>query len=451
MTRRLIVSNLVLISIVLLFLEVPLGLVYSRHEHDALTAALSRDAASLASLAEEIVENPGEHDVEGLARRFAGSVGGDVVIVDRAGRRLASAGPTAGASGFQAALLAARAGHPGAGELGALAYATATFGTAGQSRGAVLAARDDSLVDRRVGQFWLALLAIGAAVLAISTIVSRQLARWAVGPLRELDETAEEFGRGQLGVRAQAESGPPEVAALAGTFNEMADRIDALVESQRRFVADASHQLRTPLTALRLRLENLDPDDAAAVDATREAALHETMRLSRLVDGLLALARAEGHRPQREPVDVGAVVAERHDAWAPVASEGGVDLQLDAAQARGATARLVPGQLEQILDNLIDNALEATPSGRVVRLVASTNGSLVEIHVSDDGRGMTVEQRQHAFDAFWQGTEADSAKRAGLGLAIVEQLVRTNRGSISLEASPTGGVDAAVRFSRIDT
>jgi len=91
---------------------------------------------------------------------------------------------------------------------------------------------------------------------------------------------------------------------LAATFNEMADRLDQLVAAQRRFVADASHQLRTPLTALRLRLENLDP-----ATPTRDAALDETNRLSRIVDGLLALARAEGDQAERKPVDVGAVLA----------------------------------------------------------------------------------------------------------------------------------------------
>src|SRR6478672_1712081 len=103
MTRRLIASNLVLISLVLLFLEVPLGLVYARHEHDALTSALARDAASLGSLSEEIVEHPGEHDVGALARRFSADVGGDVVIVDRTGSRLASAGPEADDRALQAA------------------------------------------------------------------------------------------------------------------------------------------------------------------------------------------------------------------------------------------------------------------------------------------------------------------------------------------------------------
>ena len=115
----------------------------------------------------------------------------------------------------------------------------------------------------------------------------------------------------------------------------MADRLDELVTSQRRFVADASHQLRTPLTALRLRLETLDPESAA----TRDAALEEVARLTRLVDGLLSLARAEGARPVREPVSVTAVLAERHEAWLPLAAEQRIGLDLDVERVRVRSLR----------------------------------------------------------------------------------------------------------------
>jgi signal transduction histidine kinase len=448
--RRLVASNLVLISLVLVLLEVPLGLVYARHEHDALNAALQRDASSLGTLSEEIIEHPGVHDVSALAQRFTTGVGGEVVIVDKTGTQVTSNRPTKTDQAFQAALLAARAGRSGSGERGGLSYATATVGASGNSHGAVLVARSDESVDRRVHQFWLLLVVIGAGVLGVSMLVSHQLARWVVGPLKELDDTAAELGRGHLQVRAQTESGPPEVVALAVTFNEMADRVDALVRSQRRFVADASHQLRTPLTALRLRLENLDSVDTAAVASAREAALLETSRLSRLVDGLLALARAEGHRPQREPVDVTAVVHERHEAWAALATERGVDLQLEPTAGSRVSALLVPGHLDQILDNLIDNALDATAAGGAVRLSAETVGSTVEIHVSDEGRGMSVDDRRRAFDAFWQGSPDHSGASTGLGLAIVDQLVRASSGVIALDSSPSGGVDAVLCFPRAD-
>jgi signal transduction histidine kinase len=450
MRRRLVVSNLVLITVVLLLLELPLGIVYARHEHDSLSGALQRDAGSLASLSEEIIEHPGQHDVGALAKRFSTGVGGEIVILDRAGSTLTSTAPASNNPPFQAALRDARAGHPRAGEVGGLAYVSVPIGAVGESHGAVLIARSDAAIDHHVHQFWLVLIGIGLGVLAISVIVSRRLSLWAVEPLRELDDRADALGRGELHVRADTGAGPSEVVALAVTFNEMADRLDELVTSQRRFVADASHQLRTPLTALRLRLENLETDDATTIATTRDAALLETTRLTRIVDGLLALARAERHRPERQPVDVSAVVDQRHEAWAPLAAEHDIELRLESNGATLTCAMIVPGHLDQILDNLIDNALDATAPNHAVRLIARTVGSIVEIHVVDEGRGMTDEERQRAFDPFWQNPEVHANGSVGLGLAIVDQLLRASSGTVELQTSPGGGIDATVRFPCTD-
>ena len=268
MRRRLVLSNLVLIIVVLLLLEVPLGIVYSRHEHDSFGTALQRDANSLATLSEEIIEHPGEHNVAALAARFSTGVGGRVAILDRAGSTLTPHLPATTDPSFQSTLRDARAGRPSAGEADGLAFVTVPVGAVGDSHGAVLIARSDTAIDHRVRQFWLLLVGLGCGVLAVSLLVSRRLARWAIEPLRELNGHAHELGSGGLHVHADTDAGPPEVVALAVTFNEMADRLDDLVRSQRRFVADASHQLRTPLTALRLRLENLETEDAAAFATT---------------------------------------------------------------------------------------------------------------------------------------------------------------------------------------
>jgi signal transduction histidine kinase len=444
MKRRLLVSNLALVTTVLLLLEVPLGLIYARHEHDTLDSSLQRDAASLSALSEEVIEQPGDHDVGGLAQRFTSGAGGAVIIIDRHGRIVSSTMPAALAADFAGVYQAAQAGHTAAGEAGGLTYAAVPVGSA-STHGAVVVARSDSDTDHRIKLFWLALLGIGAGVLVTSVVVSNRLARWAVGPLQRLDSQAARLGRGDLDARADAVDGPREVVALATTFNDMATRLDDLVSSQRRFVADASHQLRTPLTALRLRLENLDTHDPAAVATARDAALVESARLTRLVDGLLALARAENARVIREPVDVTAVIVQRHEAWAPLAAEHNIALRV-VGDAGPAVATIVPGHPEQILDNLIDNALDATPDGGTVELRAASTASGVEIHVADEGRGMTDEERQRAFDPFWQSPNSQSNGSSGLGLAIVEQLVHASSGTVALERSATGGVDAVVRF-----
>ncbi len=325
------------------------------------------------------------------------------------------------------------------GEINGILYVAVPVSVGG---GAVLVARSDEPIDHRVHQFWLVLVGLGVSVLGVSLAISSRLSRWVVDPLRRLDQQAAALGQGQLSARADTAHGPPEVVALADTFNEMADRLDELVRSQRRFVADASHQLRTPLTALRLRLETLGPDTAA----TRDAALDEVARLTRLVDGLLSLARAEGARPVREPVSVAAALAERHESWLPLATEQRVGLDLDVSGSASVTAHLVPGHLEQILDNLIDNALDVSPADSTVTLRAARVGAFVEIHVIDEGPGMTDEQRRDAFAPFWQSPTGRRSGSSGLGLAIAQQLARASQGSLRLDRSARGGIDAVVRF-----
>lgn len=447
MKRRLLVANLILVTTVLLLLEVPLAVVYARHEHDSLDTALQRDASSLAALSEEIIEHPGDHDVNALAQRFRAGVGDEVTIVDRNGTSLTPTGSAPVTADFGPALVEARGGQSATGEVSGLSFVAVPVGANGDTHGAVVVARSDGPVDHRVHLFWVALIGIGASVLIVSVLVSRRLARWTVDPLRRLDEHAEDLGRGDFGARADITAGPPEVIALSKSFNGMAAQLDELVSSQRRFVADASHQLRSPLTALRLRLETLDPNDPQSVSATREAALNESARLTRIIDGLLALARAEGHRPQRRLIDVASVIAQRHEAWTPLAAEQGIDLCVDLPDEQ-LVADIVPGHLDQILDNLIDNALDATPSGRGVVLRAGPTTTDVEIHVTDEGKGMSGDDRKRAFDPFWRSGDGHTNGHSGLGLAIVDQLVRVNSGVVMLERAAAGGTDAIIRLPR---
>ena len=445
MRRRLVLGTLGVVLAVLALLEIPLAVIYVRREHDALDTALQRDAAVFAAVSGEIIEGPGNHDVNRLARRFSSEPGETAVVVDKNGTHLTAPTALERDGAFEQILARARAGVISHGERKGFRYVAVPLGDSDDRLGAVLVARADARVDAHVHRFWAILVGLAAAVVGVALFLTRRFSHWVVDPLRRLDEQAAALGSGDLGARATTEIGPEEVVTLARTFNAMADRLDDLVTSQRRFVADASHQLRTPLTALRLRLENLDPADAAGFVATREAALSEATRLSRLVDGLLSLARAEGFRVDRTEVNVSAVVAERHDAWAPLAAEREVDLSVEQ-HGPELIADLGVGQLEQILDNLIDNALEASPAGRKLTLRSAAHGSTVEIHVIDEGRGMADDERARAFDPFWQSAAPRPERGTGLGLAIAAELARANNGTITLERSAAGGVDAVVCF-----
>ncbi len=322
--------------------------------------------------------------------------------------------------------------------------AIAPVGPPDAPAGAVVVSGSDAAVDRRVHNAWLALGVLAICVLAAVALLGALVARSVTRPLTQLERVALRLGGGDLGARAPPGAGPPEVRELSRSFNDMAGQLEELVTAQRAFVADASHQLRSPLTALRLRLENVAatlPADGGAADV--DAVLAELDRLSRVVDGLLLLARSEGKRPERTTVDAAAVVAERCQAWAALAEEAGV--RLEGAAGPGVAVRMVSGYLDQILDNLLANALEATPPGRAVRVHAALRGGVVEIHVVDEGRGMGEDDRRRAFDRFWRGPGSRAGTGSGLGLAIVRQLARASGAEAELLEAPGGGVDAVVR------
>jgi signal transduction histidine kinase len=442
-TRRVVGGYLVLAAVLLLILEVPLAILYARHERDALVAVAQRDASTLAALSEESIEHPGAHDLQALADRYETGTDSGAVVVDTEGNVLTA---TDDDGGYDDVLTAARRGQPTSGVRGGEAFAAVPVGGS-LLHGAVLVSHSTDATDRRIHQLWTALLVIAAGVLGVAALAGMRLAKWIVEPLRALDDHAGALGAGDLDRRADPVGGPIEVRTLAATFNQMAERLEELVTSQRRFVADASHQLRSPLTALRLRLENVELGGGEE-QPDLEAALAEVERLSRLVDGLLALARTEGARPQREPVDVDHVVRRRHEAWSALAEERAVNLECEFDGASPAIALAVPDALDQILDNLIDNALDVAPAGSVVQVRRDTVGDRVTVHVIDDGPGMTDAELRHAFDRFWRG--GGRGDGSGLGLAIVDQLARLSGGVASLAPSATGGVDAAVAFHRVD-
>ena len=316
-----------------------------------------------------------------------------------------------------------------------LLYVAVPIASSGRVHGAVRITYPFSAVDARILRYWLILGLIGVVVLAGAAVVGLGLARFVTRPLRRLEETAAAVGEGHLEARAPERDGPPEVRSLAAVFNETVAKLGRLLRSQGEFVADASHELRTPLTALRLRLESLPPSH------DRDAALHETDRLRDLVDGLLALARADAGTGAAARVEASALMRERVEAWLPLADEHGVDL---VAQLDGPLpVRAAPERLTQVLDNLLANALEASPAGGTVTLSARFASPWVELHLRDEGPGLTPEQRERAFDRFWRAGSGGGG--SGLGLAIVKRLVVADDGKVELREAAGGGVDAVVR------
>ncbi len=451
MSRRLLVSYLALAIVVLALLEIPLGISYARNERHDLSADVERDAVALASLAEDSLEarTPVPASFVTIARRYQSDTGGRVVVVDAQGHALVDSEAEGVGADFSTRpeIAAALDGTVATGTrysstLGTnLLYVAVPAASGGVVHGAVRITYPTSEVDERVRRYWLILAAIAAVVLAIAVALAGGFARWIVRPLSRVEAAAGQVAAGNLGVRVPA-TGPPELRRLAGSFNEMVAKLEALLHSQEQFVADASHQLRTPLTALRLRLENLAQDAAVQRDDELESALDELERLGALVDGLLTLARADRAASVPVELDVGAAIEERVEAWAALAEEQRVQLR---AQVDGRPrAWVTEGRIEQVLDNLLANALEVAPAGSRIELTAEPSDGWVEIHVRDGGPGMSDEEIARAFDRFWRVGEGEGG--FGLGLAIVQRLVAADGGVIVLQARPGGGLEAIVRL-----
>ena len=308
--------------------------------------------------------------------------------------------------------------------------------------GTVLLARSTAPLDRDILELWVILGTIAVVAMLIATVLAFALARWVSRPLAGLDSAAGRLADGDLAIRAVVDSGPPELRRLATTFNTMAGRLEALVHGNRAVIADVSHQLRTPLAALRLRLDLLAADTVQSdPDTAHElaGALEELARLSRLVDGLLAVARAENVVPVPVAVSVSGVATERVAAWHPVADDRGI-----ALSGRGvpAMAWIGEGHLEQILDNLIANALEALRAGNQVTVTTTATASGAQVIVSDNGPGMDAEDRARAFLRF----STSNPNGTGLGLAIVHRLVTSNGGTANLTQTPGGGLTVTLDF-----
>jgi signal transduction histidine kinase len=449
MTRRIALTVLALVTVLLVLAVVPLGVLLTEREETSFRSATEAGARALASAAEE---NLSDHRPDTDMRRLvseAREAGGCAAVYDAAGQVIARGACSTATNEDARAMVATVLAHPGTvteKRTGMLTVA-APVGDSADPVGVAVLVRSTDPLDDRTAVVWGWLALIGVVGLGLGTLVSVRLARWVGRPLQAVGEAAQQLGDGALDVRAPVGAGPEEVRRLAATFNTMAARTEALVHGHRAVTADVSHQLRTPLTALRLRLDLLAADAEGDEAVELAAAQEEIARLSRLVDGLLAAARAESAVPRPVAVRVDEVVAERLATWEPLAGERGVALAADCP-AR-LTAFLGAGDLEQLLDNLLANALEAVPRGGRVRVeaaaAAGSSGPGTVVRVVDDGPGMSPRAKEYAFRRFGN----PDARGTGLGLAIVHRLATANGGTARLADSAGGGLTVVLELPAV--
>jgi signal transduction histidine kinase len=449
MTRRVAAALVVLTLALLVAAVVPLALGAIAHERDSFIQDTARSAASISGIAEaRLGDGIADDPALSAALVTVARQGDELLLLNSVGHVVVWQGIPQDPDWRQLVAQSTQQNDPTTELTNDRVIAVQTVWDdgklSGTAIGTVVLERPTGPLNQNIANLWLYLVGLSGAALAAALFIAIYFARWVSRPLARLDSAARKIAYGDLTVRAKTGYGPPELRRMAATFNMMAGRLEALVHGHRAMLADASHQLRTPLTALRLRLDLLAADSAPAAAAELAGAQEEIARLSRLVDGLLATARAEAVTEQLEQIDVVEAAGERVAAWQPVADGNGVKLLTEApSPAQPVLVALGAGHLEQILDNLIDNAIDAIAAeGGTVRVSVAKSESAVTLTVADDGPGMTPHERSRAFLRYTTGSQNGT----GLGLAIVHRLVTANGGTIKLADTPGGGLTVEVEF-----
>ena len=339
MTGRIVGAVLALITALLAATAVPLGLITTAHDRTVFRQQSLSAAQSLAGIAEERIDDRSSDP--GLRRvlRDLSAAGEQAAVYNRSGRRIAGTGQWALPAGrVRPHTPATRSSAYRAGDrLVAIAPVIPDSGLG--SVGTVAVSRSTARLDGDIATLWTLIGAVAAAGVLLAAGVAVAIARWVSRPLTALDAAVRRLGDGDLGTRAPAGGGPAEVRRLAATFNAMAARLQALVHGHRSMMADVSHQVRTPLAALRLRLDLLAQDADAETAAELDGAQDEIARLARLVNGLLAMARAESQTAPPARVDADEIARDRAAAWQPAADDRDVTLTVTAPARSRRTPR----------------------------------------------------------------------------------------------------------------
>ncbi len=412
--------------------------------------ALSQ-ADVVAATSADLLAPANARDLQALVRSSAASVRGRVIVVDAHGRVLAdSAGGSTRGSGYgsRPEVASALRGASVQTQRSSRSLGESILATAvpvirhGRPAGAVRVTQSVAAVQRAVRATVAKLALVAGTVLVLGLLAGALIARQVALPLRRLQTAAERIAHGELATRARVE-GSSEQRSLGRSFNEMAERVQRLVLAQRRFLADASRQLRTPLAALRLRLEEARAASVGhALAAELDAGMGEIDRLAAIVEELLLLSRAEDRELRGEPVALGAALERARTRWRAAAAAQRARLRLVVADDAGF-AWCAPADLDRALDALIENALRYSGEGAEVVLLASPG----RIEVRDRGPGLAAGEEELVFERFHRGQAgSEGPPGSGLGLAIARTLARAWRGEVRLCNRAGGGAVAVVEL-----
>jgi signal transduction histidine kinase len=448
---RLLAAFAYVLVLVIVALLVPLALNLSRRVDAEIRSEAQGQAQLLAAFVSGRLGDRAE--LERLVDDAGEDVGGRVIVVGRRGRLLAdSAGEALESNSYASRpeIADALRGEPTQGErhsdsLGVdLLFTAVPVVSRGRPEGAVRVTQSVDDVQTEVRSDVIALIGVAAVVLLLGLGLAWVIAGSLARPLRRLAATAHRVAGGDLDARARAE-GSSEQQDVAAAFNDMTGRLARALRAQREFVANASHQLRTPLTGLRLRLEAAslkarDPE----VERELVAAERETVRLAKLLTELLTLAR-ERERPEPEDVALAAVARAAHERWEGPAETGG--RRVVAGGEGEPVVAATDADLAVILDNLVENALNYSPPGTTVAIEWGADEGAARLAVLDEGPGIEPGERERVFERFYRGEAGrGGAPGTGLGLSVVEALAERWGGTVRLADRPEGGTCAEVRL-----
>ena len=460
MRRRVLIPLLVLGLVVVCAILVPTCSAIADARTQQLQLQRSGSVDQIVQRARAALAGEGRASLERYLQRFHSTFGEAVLVVDGSGEPVASAGAIAIGAETETAVTSALRGLPQrtlptivpwSPDTAVVAQPVTTASSAPE--GAVVLRIDQATAKQDVLSRWVLAGLVGGALLLALLLASVLWTRWVVRPVLALDDATRAVAEHRA-FEATTAGGPPELRRLAASFARMAGEVEAALEQQRGLVADASHQLRNPLAAIRLRIDGL-PRERVETTAEIEAVEQDLDRLERTVDRMLALANAEhrasaelssasasasasaGADAQQGPVRCMVSAAALVEPSRAALGEAGIGI---VASDRRAELPLRRGDVEEIVEILLDNARKYAGHGTRVRVELIGDGADASLVVADSGTGLSDEDLVRVGTRFWRADAHLARPGTGLGYAIVEQLARANGATVEVARAPEGGL-----------
>ncbi len=452
MRRRLLLALLAFAVLAVTAFAWPLLMSTASERTQRFVITRTADLDRIADVAQQAVL---EHDFAELraeVRAYHDLYGDGMVVVDTTGKPLATEGLAMADPGVVDAVAAALRNQPAVlpGDLRPWSdddvLLAVPIGTDTRVSGAAVLRSAVGTAAADIGRAWALILAAALAAAAVCVLLAFLLARWVLRPLRELEGGVLAVAAGERDAHIGERLGPRELRALAGSFNRMSAAVTTAAEQQGRLVADASHELRSPIARLRLTVDSLNRYVTPEGTAAYCRIVAEVEELESLFGSLLNLAAADRTATElaagtglADSCDATELLVERRETWLPAADQAGVRLSAPESELPVQLA-LPETELKQVLDVAIDNAIKYAGHGAHVRLDCEVAAGHGRVAIVDDGPGLPEPDRAAATTRFWRSRRDHASTGSGLGLAIAERLVTARGGTLHVLANRPRGL-----------